>query len=57
MNLHLEGPADPIRATIKLPASKSISNRALIIRSLAGGVISNLSNAEDTRILNDLPHR
>lgn len=54
MKLHLKGPVDPISATIQLPASKSISNRALIIRSLAGGAISNLSDAEDTRILDRL---
>lgn len=38
-----------------LPASKSISNRLLIIQALAGtGEISNLSNAEDTTILRTL---
>lgn len=40
--------------TIKLPASKSESNRALMIKTLCdGGVfIHNLSDAEDTQILN-----
>ena len=43
----------PIRATINLPASKSLSNRALIIRALSGKQfeIENLSQAEDTKIL------
>lgn len=36
-----------------LPASKSISNRALIINALAGGtsVLSNLSDANDTQLM------
>lgn len=39
--------------TINLPASKSISNRALIIRDLSGGRVrlENLSDADDTKIL------
>ncbi len=49
-------------ATIRLPASKSISNRALIISSLMGtdeGVVG-LSNCDDTKLLQsalrNLPH-
>lgn len=40
-------------ANIDLPASKSISNRLLVMRALSGGVISikNLSAADDTKIL------
>ncbi len=40
--------------TIKLPASKSESNRVLMIKALCdeGIFIQNLSNAEDTQILN-----
>ena len=36
-----------------LPASKSLSNRALILNALAGGAwrIENLSDADDTRVL------
>ena len=50
-----------LRATIKLPASKSISNRALIIHALAGGDIlpENLSDCDDTEVtiqaLNEMP--
>lgn len=46
-----------IKGTAKLlPASKSISNRALIIRALAGGsaMLSNLSDANDTRLMLNL---
>src|SRR3712207_2221909 len=40
-------------ASIQLPASKSISNRALIINALAGGgiKIDNLSDCDDTKVL------
>lgn len=40
-------------ADVKLPASKSISNRALIIFSLAGGSIlpQNLSDCDDTSVI------
>ena len=47
--------------TIDLPASKSISNRALIINALAGGMarLDNLSDCDDTSVmlhaLRDLP--
>ncbi len=42
-----------IKATINLPASKSISNRVLLIRALAYSFqpIENLSDAEDTVLL------
>lgn len=42
-----------LETTIKLPASKSISNRALIIHSLAGGEITpdNLSDCDDTNVM------
>jgi 3-phosphoshikimate 1-carboxyvinyltransferase len=48
----------PILATINLPASKSLSNRALIIRALSGKdfEIENLSEAEDTKILLNAIH-
>ncbi len=51
----ISAPEKPIRATINLPASKSLSNRALIIRALSGNdfEIENLSEAEDTKILLD----
>lgn len=42
-----------IHASIQLPASKSISNRALILHSLAHGSIlpCNLSDCDDTRVM------
>ena len=41
--------------TIQLPASKSISNRALIIHALSGrqGQLTNLSECDDTRVMVD----
>ena len=42
-----------LRATVRLPASKSISNRALIIHALSGGDVlpSNLSDCDDTEVM------
>lgn len=42
-----------VKATIQLPASKSISNRALIIEALAKGDCppENLSDCDDTRVM------
>ena len=39
--------------TIKLPASKSISNRALILHALSGGhsLPQNLSDCDDTEVI------
>ena len=51
-----------LQYTIKLPASKSISNRALVIHALSGGCImpENLSDCDDTAViikaLRDNPH-
>lgn len=46
---------ETINATIDLPASKSISNRALIINALAGNGImpDNLSDCDDTEVILD----
>ena len=43
-------PPPSVKATIQLPASKSISNRALIINALGKGIYSpeNLSDCDDT---------
>ena len=51
-------PKRPLRATLPLVASKSESNRALILQALAGpGIeLDNLSTARDTRLLADLLH-
>lgn len=45
-----------VRGTVTLNGSKSIANRALIIRALASEKfeIKNLSNADDTAVLNEL---
>ena len=46
---------DILRAEIKLPASKSISNRALVIRALSGSAmpIDNVSDCDDSRVVQD----
>ena len=46
---------EKLRAEINLPASKSISNRALIIYSLSGGNMmpQNLSDCDDTQVMID----
>ena len=45
-----------LRGTVRLPASKSISNRVLLIRALAGSdfPITNLSDADDTVLFGQL---
>ena len=47
-----------LNQTIKLPASKSISNRALIIHALTGGTIlpDNLSDCDDTSVIVNALH-
>ena len=42
-----------LNTTVKLPASKSISNRALIIHALSGGKVlpDNLSDCDDTEVI------
>lgn len=60
MQITLSAPAS-LHASIQLPASKSISNRALILHALAHGTLtpSNLSDCDDTnvmiRALRDMP--
>ena len=46
-------PPDNVHTTVHLPASKSISNRALILNalSLSNTPIHNLSDCEDTRVI------
>ncbi len=48
-------PPETVRTTVHLPASKSISNRALILNALSLGItpIHNLSDCEDTRVIID----
>jgi len=52
MRYKITGP-EKIRNTITLPASKSISNRALVICALAGSEIlpENLSDCDDTNVM------
>jgi 3-phosphoshikimate 1-carboxyvinyltransferase len=53
MKYVISEPQNPIRESIRIPSSKSISNRMLIIRSLAGSIspIQNLSDSDDTSVL------
>ena len=52
MKYEIEAPG-LLNQTIKLPASKSISNRALVIHALSGGSIlpDNLSDCDDTEVI------
>jgi 3-phosphoshikimate 1-carboxyvinyltransferase len=51
----IEKPDKNLTGDITLPASKSISNRLLVIRALSPGpfLINNLSDSDDTRVLED----
>ncbi len=51
----LSAPSVPLSGSISLPASKSISNRLLIIRALSGDAFSigRLSDSDDTRALQE----
>ena len=46
---------DPVRATVRVPGSKSETNRALVLAALAGGpsTITNGLEARDTRLMRD----
>jgi len=48
-------PPETVKTTIQLPASKSISNRAMILNALclSTAPIKNLSDCEDTKVLID----
>ena len=54
--IYLSHPTQVLTGTVKLPASKSESNRALIIEALsgAGSQLDNLSEANDTRVITRL---
>jgi 3-phosphoshikimate 1-carboxyvinyltransferase len=49
----ISAPSAAIQQSIDLPTSKSISNRMLIIRALAGSSaeLHKLSDSDDTRVL------
>ncbi|MDR2791904.1 MAG: 3-phosphoshikimate 1-carboxyvinyltransferase [Tannerellaceae bacterium] len=53
MNYIITKPSSPLRASITLPASKSISNRLLILNALSRNSrpVENLSDCDDTRVL------
>ncbi|MBV6405778.1 MAG: hypothetical protein IT228_06425 [Flavobacteriales bacterium] len=54
--LTVAAPEGRIRATVRLPRSKSVANRALVAAALAGdmSVVKDAGEAEDTRLLHDL---
>lgn len=48
----LQGPSRPLRASVELPPSKSLTNRALVAAAIAGGgIVSSPLDCGDTRIL------
>jgi len=53
MIYHITGPQASVRASIQLPASKSISNRVLILNALGYSPyeINNLSESDDTYVM------
>jgi len=55
MNYLIEHPSKLVKGKVSLPASKSLSNRALIIQALCKETfsISNLSKAKDTKVLKE----
>lgn len=63
MQYHIKAPSGVIQTAVQLPASKSISNRVLILNSLSGHPceIQNLSDCDDTEVMlralqSDEPH-
>lgn len=56
---YIINPPDRLDASVSLPASKSISNRALVINALAGSGImpDNLSDCDDTLVMLDALRR
>ncbi|MFQ5463277.1 MAG: 3-phosphoshikimate 1-carboxyvinyltransferase [Phycisphaerae bacterium] len=52
---HCKPAGGPLDATIRVPGSKSITNRALVLASLADGtsILSNVLLADDTRLMVD----
>jgi 3-phosphoshikimate 1-carboxyvinyltransferase len=55
-SITISRPARPINATVHLPRSKSVSNRALIMASLFGDLdaVKHLGTGDDTRVLYEL---
>ncbi|MDR1937040.1 MAG: 3-phosphoshikimate 1-carboxyvinyltransferase, partial [Tannerellaceae bacterium] len=56
MNYLITAPGGAIRTSLRLPASKSISNRVLILHALSDSPygIENLSDSDDTRVMQDV---
>lgn len=55
MKYVIKSPGNDVRASVKLPASKSISNRVLILDALSYSPygIQNLSDSDDTRVMQE----
>ncbi|MFN3876253.1 MAG: 3-phosphoshikimate 1-carboxyvinyltransferase, partial [Flavobacteriales bacterium] len=55
-SIRVARPREAVKASIALPRSKSISNRALLMASLCGdlGLVHGLSDGDDTRVMRDL---
>jgi len=53
MNYKILAPDDPVRASVGLPASKSISNRVLILNALSDSAheVRNLAECDDTEVM------
>lgn len=58
MNYAIKAPTDGVKASVQLPASKSISNRVLILDALSYNPQDalNLADCDDTRVLYDALH-
>ena len=58
MNYIIKAPVDGVKASMQLPASKSISNRVLILDALSYNPFDaqNLADCDDTRVLYDALH-
>ena len=58
-SIRIVKPDKSLKGKINLPASKSISNRMLIIQAISGGdfAINNISSAGDTALLHKLLHK
>src|SRR5688572_21453098 len=59
MTYTITAPSNPVKGTIRLPSSKSESNRVLIIQSLCSDKfeITNLSEAQDSKSLKEILER
>ncbi|WP_277464411.1 3-phosphoshikimate 1-carboxyvinyltransferase [Parabacteroides sp. PF5-6] len=53
MNYRILAPEGPVRASVRLPASKSISNRVLILNALSYSAygVQNLAECDDTEVM------